>query len=89
MMKVDRAEFWGSYSQDGQSFLFNEKSYEDRPQQINFNVVISAPHLHAHILELLSDKLIPGAKVLDVGSGTGILCAAFYECVKSDKNLGT
>ena len=52
-------------------------------------MVISAPNLHAHILELLSDKLVPGAKVLDVGSGTGILCAAFYECVKSDQNLGT
>ena len=83
MMKVDRGEFWGSYSQDGQ-FLFNAQSYVNQPQQINFNVVISAPNLHAHILELLSDVLTPGAKVLDVGSGTGILCAAFYECVKTD-----
>ena len=69
--------------------MFNPKSYEDRPQQINFNVVISAPHLHAHVLELLSDKLQPGAKVLDVGSGTGILCAAFYECVKTGNSIGT
>ena len=52
-------------------------------------MVISAPNLHAHILELLSDVLKPGGKVLDVGSGTGILCAAFYEAVKSDKNEGT
>ena len=52
-------------------------------------MVISAPHLHAHILELVSDVLKPGAKVLDVGSGTGILCAAFYECVKTNQNLGT
>jgi ribosomal protein L11 methylase PrmA len=33
--------------------------------------------------ELLSDVLKPGGKVLDVGSGTGILCAAFYEMVKA------
>jgi protein-L-isoaspartate O-methyltransferase len=52
MMKIDRGEFWGSYNEEGQ-YLFNPKSYEDRPQQINFNVVISAPHLHAHVLELL------------------------------------
>jgi protein-L-isoaspartate(D-aspartate) O-methyltransferase len=26
--------------------------------------------------------LQPGGKVLDVGSGTGLLCAAFYEMVK-------
>ena len=31
------------------------------------------------MLELLSDVLQPGSKVLDVGSGTGILCAAFIE----------
>lgn len=35
--------------------------------------------------ELLSDVLKPGSKVLDVGSGTGILCAAFYECTKTGK----
>lgn len=35
--------------------------------------------------ELLSDVLGPGSKVLDVGSGTGILCAAFYEMTKTGK----
>ena len=42
--------------------------------------------MHAHVLELVSDKLQPGGKVLDVGSGTGVLCAAFYEMVKTDKD---
>ena len=83
MLKIDRGEFWGSDGPNGE-YLFNPQSYVDSPQSINYNVVISAPHLHAHVLELLSDKLQPGNKVLDVGSGTGILCAAFYECMKTD-----
>lgn len=33
--------------------------------------------MHAYALEALSDKLKPGARVLDVGSGTGYLTAAF------------
>ena len=37
----------------------------------------------------MSDKLQPGAKVLDVGSGTGILCAAFYEMVRNPEKKQT
>ena len=33
--------------------------------------------MHAYALEALVDKLKPGARVLDVGSGTGYLTAAF------------
>jgi ribosomal protein L11 methylase PrmA len=39
---------------------------------------------HNIFKELLSDVLQPGGKKLDVGSGTGILCAAFYEMVKTE-----
>jgi protein-L-isoaspartate(D-aspartate) O-methyltransferase len=35
--------------------------------------------MHAFCLEWLADSLLPGNKVLDVGSGSGYLCAAFYE----------
>ena len=35
-----------------------------------------------------SHKLQPGASVLDVGSGSGILCAAFYEMVKDKDGKG-
>jgi protein-L-isoaspartate(D-aspartate) O-methyltransferase len=33
--------------------------------------------MHAYALELLEEKLKPGARVLDVGSGTGYLTACF------------
>lgn len=51
-------------------------AYEDSPQMIGYNVTISAPHMHATCLEVLADKLIPGATALDIGSGSGYLTAA-------------
>ena len=41
----------------------------DAPQSIGYGVTISAPHMHAHALEILKDNLFEGAKALDVGSG--------------------
>ena len=38
---------------------------------IGYGQTISAPHMHATCLELLDSKLRPGARVLDVGSGSG------------------
>lgn len=49
--------------------------YEDAPQTIGSGATISAPHMHAYALESLHSKLVPGAKVLDVGSGSGYLTA--------------
>lgn len=51
--------------------------YADSPQSIGYRATISAPHMHAHALELLSDKLTEGASALDVGSGSGYLTACF------------
>ncbi|XP_048792150.1 protein-L-isoaspartate(D-aspartate) O-methyltransferase isoform X2 [Lagopus muta] len=55
--------------------------YMDSPQSIGFQATISAPHMHAYALELLSDQLHEGAKALDVGSGSGILTACFSRMV--------
>lgn len=63
MLHVDR----GKYSK--------HNSYMDSPQSIGYGVTISAPHMHAHALELLKDQLQPGMKALDVGSGSGYLTA--------------
>ncbi|XP_014843344.1 PREDICTED: protein-L-isoaspartate(D-aspartate) O-methyltransferase-like isoform X1 [Poecilia mexicana] len=65
MLSTDR----GLYSRD--------YPYADSPQTIGFRATISAPHMHAHALELLSDKLVEGASALDVGSGSGYLTACF------------
>ena len=43
--------------------------------------------MHAHCLGWLINNLTAGAKVLDVGSGSGWLSAAFYELVKDFANL--
>ena len=50
-------------------------AYTDSPQSIGYAVTISAPHMHAHALELLADHLTEGSKALDVGSGSGYLTA--------------
>ncbi|XP_077286890.1 protein-L-isoaspartate (D-aspartate) O-methyltransferase [Arctopsyche grandis] len=47
--------------------------YMDAPQPIGYSVTISAPHMHAHVLEYLKNHLVPGENALDVGSGSGYL----------------
>ncbi|XP_075700927.1 protein-L-isoaspartate(D-aspartate) O-methyltransferase-like isoform X3 [Rhinoderma darwinii] len=46
-----------------------------------YKATISAPHMHAHALELLEDKLQEGARALDVGSGSGYLTVCFAKMV--------
>ncbi|KJE92955.1 L-isoaspartyl protein carboxyl methyltransferase [Capsaspora owczarzaki ATCC 30864] len=55
--------------------------YQDSPQPIGHGATISAPHMHAHVLELLKGHLRPGMRVLDVGSGSGYLCACMAHMV--------
>ncbi|XP_033142169.1 protein-L-isoaspartate O-methyltransferase 2 isoform X5 [Brassica rapa] len=52
-------------------------AYADTPLPIGYNATISAPHMHATCLQLLEDKLQPGMRALDVGSGTGYLTGCF------------
>lgn len=63
MNKVDRGDFCSN------------NPYMDAPQSIGYKVTISAPHMHAHALELLKDHLVSGERALDVGSGSGYLTA--------------
>lgn len=55
--------------------------YADSPQSIGYRATISAPHMHAHALEILKDKLTEGATALDVGSGSGYLTACFARMI--------
>lgn len=63
--------------------------YQDSPQPIGYDATISAPHMHAHAAENLLPFLYEGAKVLDVGSGSGYLTAIFAQLVgKEGKVIG-
>lgn len=55
--------------------------YTDSPQSIGYSVTISAPHMHAAALELLSEQLYEGASCLDVGCGSGYLTACMARMV--------
>ncbi|KAK5256101.1 protein-L-isoaspartate O-methyltransferase [Cryomyces antarcticus] len=70
MMGVDRAHYAPA------------QPYEDSPQPIGFSATISAPHMHANACESLLPFLYPGAKVLDIGSGSGYLTHVLAELVK-------
>ncbi|ORX80929.1 protein-L-isoaspartate O-methyltransferase [Anaeromyces robustus] len=74
MLKVDRKDF---------SPLF---PYVDSPQSINYNVTISAPHMHAYCLEFLKDHLKEGGRALDIGFGSGYLTAAMSKMM-GDKGV--
>ncbi|KAG2500954.1 hypothetical protein HYH03_000778 [Edaphochlamys debaryana] len=65
MRAVDRALFVPA----------SQAPYQDAPQPLGCGATISAPHMHAACLELLEEQLRPGARVLDVGSGSGYLTA--------------
>ncbi|KAL8283782.1 hypothetical protein RQP46_005214 [Phenoliferia psychrophenolica] len=56
-------------------------AYIDSPSSIGFGATITAPHMHAHAVEDLMPALNPGAKVLDVGCGSGYLLAIFRHLV--------
>ncbi|KAK0449827.1 protein-L-isoaspartate O-methyltransferase [Desarmillaria tabescens] len=63
MCKVDRANY----------VIDKEDAYQDSPQVIGHGATISAPHMHAYATEHLLPYLHPGARVLDVGSGSWLL----------------
>jgi protein-L-isoaspartate(D-aspartate) O-methyltransferase len=69
--------FPGRQHEERDEFAQNDP-YEDSPQYIGYYATISAPHIQAMCAELLRSHIgRPGARVLDVGSGTGYLTAIF------------
>jgi len=70
---------------DRRPFCVYEKNcYCDSPSPLILEQTISAPHMHAKAIEYLQEKLVPGASVLDVGSGSGILTAIYGKRVQVD-----
>ncbi len=60
--------------------------YMNLAQTIEYNAVISQPLLHVTDMEALRDHIYPGARVLDVGCGSGYLCVAFSKMM-NDQGL--
>ncbi|CBZ26517.1 protein-l-isoaspartate o-methyltransferase,putative [Leishmania mexicana MHOM/GT/2001/U1103] len=69
-------------------FVRNPKdAYRDQPLPIGFGVTISAPHMHAIMLELVCPSVLrhknldrarcQSLRLLDIGSGSGYMTAAF------------
>jgi len=69
MSKVPRHEFVPEHLADA--------AYEDHPLPIGYSQTISQPYIVALMTELL--KLQPGAKVLEVGTGSGYQAAILAE----------
>ena len=91
MLAVDRAYFSprNPYEDSPQSIGSGKRPKTHVPNRFRFLTVclsqgatISAPHMHAYALEALTDHIKEGAKVLDVGSGTGYLTACFAIMVR-------
>lgn len=75
---------------DRKDFVLKEHekiAYADYPLPILGNVTISAPHMHAIVLELLDLK--EDDDVLEIGFGSGILLAYISEIVKAGRIVGT
>jgi len=85
MTKVDRVNY----------VLNKQVSYEDTPQSIGYGQTISAPHMHAHVLEELVPALLKirsqhqgiHLKILDVGCGSGYLTSCFGRLVEKGNPL--
>lgn len=73
MLKVDRKNFISDDSFHG--------PYSDMPRPIGWGTTISAPSVHATTLEKLKLHLKPGAKAVDIGTGSGFIAACFAEMV--------
>jgi len=79
LVKVDRKNYVNN----------RDYAYEDSPQSIGYGATISAPHMHAHVLEDLLPPLLKASadhpdkklRILDVGSGSGYLTAVFGRMV--------
>lgn len=84
MCRVDRKNYVAASSQSN--------AYMDAPQPIGLGQTISAPHMHAHVLEEIypflkasNDKEV---RILDVGAGSGYLTAVLAKWVAPFENDG-
>jgi protein-L-isoaspartate(D-aspartate) O-methyltransferase len=63
-------------------------AYQDTPLSIGLGQTISAPHMHAHVLQEIYPYVQnkPNVKFLDVGCGSGYLTACFARWIHNKPN---
>jgi len=86
MKKVDRANYCFKTSQidcykDGPNFIASKNNNNTGDES-----VISAPVLHLHSIYHLLEKLKPGNRILDIGSGSGYLTACYGHLLNVSNN---
>ncbi|KAF1327795.1 Protein-l-isoaspartate o-methyltransferase, partial [Globisporangium splendens] len=84
MLKTDRANYMAQMETPDGGSIGELVSYSDSPHPIGYNQTISAPHMHAHALELAyaAVKDVNRPRILDVGAGSGYLTACFGRLVE-------
>ncbi|XP_008473599.1 protein-L-isoaspartate(D-aspartate) O-methyltransferase-like [Diaphorina citri] len=70
--KVDRGHFVHHLEDEPYGFM---------ARKLGRGIYMEKPHLQARIIELLEPKIQEGAKVLDIGSGSGFMSCVFAELV--------
>ena len=73
MLEIDRGDFVPNNNE--------EYHYINKPISLGYNTTISAPHMHSFALEYLESFCTEGAKILDIGSGSGYLTVALSKMI--------
>lgn len=68
--RVDRAHFIPAHTGYAEAYV-------NRPQPLGFGASMAEPEHHAFAVNALSDRLMSGSRVLDMGTGSGWLAAVF------------
>jgi protein-L-isoaspartate(D-aspartate) O-methyltransferase len=90
MKQVNRRNFindWSHYLIDKPQRILKEMVTNSLDKTTLENQTISAPTMHANAIEYLKNSLRKGAKVLDVGSGSGYLTVCFAKMVHDKRIL--
>lgn len=85
MRKTDRAKYIAQLETPDGGHIGELVAYSDSPHPIGYNQTISAPHMHAHALELGYEAIkdVSNPRILDVGAGSGYLTACFARLVEA------
>ena len=88
---ISNENVFNAMSKTDRAFYANNPAtaHKDCPQYLGHGATISAPHMHAYALELLHDQIMKtNARILDVGSGSGYLLAAFKRMNPNSQVIG-